>query len=155
MPRLRVWPRLEVHLGRYRIGRLGLLDVEDSGRPIKPGTVRRIATYFKPYRTQVVIVLIAILVIAIAGLANPFLLKAIIDDAIVPRDLNKLTLYAALMIVIPFVTGLIGVGQTYLNNLVGQRVMRDIRINLYTHVQSQALRFFSNTRTGEIQSPPV
>ena len=98
------------------------------------------------------VVLVAILVIAIAGLANPFLLKAIIDDAIVPRNPQKLALYAALMIIIPIITGLIGVGQTYLNNVIGQRVMRDIRINLYTHVQAQALRFFSNTRTGEIQS---
>jgi ATP-binding cassette subfamily B protein len=129
-----------------------MMDPEPSDRPIQPGTVRRIAVYFNPYRVQVAIVLIAILVIAVAGLANPFLLKAIIDDAIVPRNLNKLTLYAALMIAIPIVTGLIGVGQTYLNNLIGQRVMRDIRINLYTHVQAQALRFFSNTRTGEIQS---
>jgi ATP-binding cassette subfamily B protein len=56
------------------------------------------------------------------------------------------------MIAIPLITGLINVGQTYLNNLVGQRVMRDLRDRLYTHLQAMSLRFFSDTRTGEIQS---
>src|SRR5438309_7511342 len=121
-------------------------------RPARPGTFRRVAGYFKPYRAQVVVVLVLILLIAILGLANPFLLKAIIDGAILKNDLYKLTLYAGLMIIIPIVTGLIGVGQRYLNTLVGERVMRDLRNSLYGHLQAMSLRFFSNTRTGEIQS---
>src|SRR5437660_2198190 len=56
------------------------------------------------------------------------------------------------MVILPIVSGLIGVGQTYLNNLVGQRVMRDLRNSLYEHLQAMSLRFFSGTRTGEIQS---
>src|SRR5258708_3039550 len=56
------------------------------------------------------------------------------------------------MIVMPIITGIIGVGQTYLNNIIGQRVMRDFRNNLYDHLQSMSLRFFTSTRTGEIQS---
>ena len=52
----------------------------------------------------------------------------------------------------PVVTGLVGVGQTYLNNLIGQNVMRDFRNKLYAHLQSMSLRFFTSTRTGEIQS---
>ena len=126
--------------------------MEKPDRPITKGTVRRVMAYFRPYRREVGLVLIAILVIAILGLANPLLLKLIIDDAILHRNLSKLTEYVALMIAIPTVTGLIGVGQTYLNNLVGQRVMRDLRNNLYEHLQAMSLRFFSGTRTGEIQS---
>ena len=56
------------------------------------------------------------------------------------------------MIVLPIITGLIGVGQTYLNNVVGQHVMQDLRDALYAHLQSMPLRFFTETRTGEIQS---
>ena len=56
------------------------------------------------------------------------------------------------MIVLPIVTGLIGVGQAYLNNVIGQNVMQDLRGALYTHLQSMPLRFFTETRTGEIQS---
>lgn len=126
--------------------------MEKPSRPITPGTVRRVVSYFAPYRVQVALVLVAILVIALLGIVNPILLKLIIDGAILHRDLGKLTLYVGLMIVIPIVTGLIGVGQTYANNLVGQRVMRDLRNNLYNHLQAMSLRFFSGTRTGEIQS---
>ena len=56
------------------------------------------------------------------------------------------------MIVLPIVTGLIGVGQAYLNNVIGQNVMQDLRGALYTHLQRMPLRFFTETRTGEIQS---
>jgi len=126
--------------------------MEKPSRPIAPGTVRRVVAYFAPYRVHVTLVLVAILVIALLGIVNPILLKLIIDGAILHRDLGKLTLYVGLMIVIPMVTGLIGVGQTYANNLVGQRVMRDLRNNLYNHLQAMSLRFFSGTRTGEIQS---
>jgi len=126
--------------------------MEKPSRPVTPGTVRRVVSYFAPYRVQVALVLVAILVIALLGIVNPILLKLIIDGAILHHDLGKLTLYVGLMIVIPVVTGLIGVGQTYANNLVGQRVMRDLRNNLYNHLQAMSLRFFSGTRTGEIQS---
>src|SRR5579883_1963381 len=56
------------------------------------------------------------------------------------------------MFVMPVVTGLVGVGQTYLNNLIGQNVMRDFRNKLYAHLQNMSMRFFTSTRTGEIQS---
>jgi ATP-binding cassette subfamily B protein len=128
------------------------IDAQRPDRKASPGTLRRIAGYFRPYRWQVTVVLISIVATAVISLANPLLLKLIIDDAILKRDLNKLTLYAALLIVIPFITGIIGVGQTYLSTQVGQRVMRDLRNILYDHLQSMSLRFFTDTRTGEIQS---
>ncbi len=56
------------------------------------------------------------------------------------------------MIIVPIVSGLIGVGQSYWNNVVGQRVMQDLRNALYAHLQRMPLRFFTETRTGEIQS---
>src|SRR4029077_10079609 len=63
-----------------------------------------------------------------------------------------LNLYVGLMIVIPIITGLIGVGQAYLTNVVGQNVMQDLRNALYAHLQQMPLRFFTETKTGEIQS---
>ncbi len=86
------------------------------------------------------------------GLVNPYLLKLLIDEAIPRRDCFLLNLYVGLMIVLPIVTGLIGVGQTYLNNVIGQNVMQDLRGALYAHLQRMPLRFFTETRTGEIQS---
>jgi ATP-binding cassette, subfamily B, bacterial len=121
-------------------------------QPINPKTLRRVAGFFKPYRFQVGITVVAILITAVMGLANPYLLKLLIDDAIPDHNLHQLYLYVGLMIAIPIVTGLIGVGQTYLNTVVGQKVMRDLRDALYQHLQRLPLRFFTSTRTGEIQS---
>jgi ATP-binding cassette subfamily B protein len=115
-------------------------------------TVRRILVFFRPYRAQVAVVVVAILVTSLLGLINPILIKLLIDDALTNRDFAKLNLYVGLMIVVPIVSGLIGVGQSYLNNLVGQHVMQDLRAALYGHLQRMPLRFFTETKTGEIQS---
>ena len=115
-------------------------------------TVRRIAAFFRPYRWQVVVVLVAIIATSLIGLVNPYLLKLLIDDVIVGGEYDKLNLYVGLMIALPIVTGLVGVGQSYLNNLIGQSVMQDLRNALYAHLQRMPLRFFTSSRTGEIQS---
>jgi ATP-binding cassette subfamily B protein len=127
------------------------LDPKSLKRP-DADTVRRVASFFRPYRARVAVSICAILVTAGLGLINPLLLKWIIDDAIPNRDLNKLTLFVGLMIALPIISGLIGVGQSYLNTVIGQRVMSDLRDSLYTHLQRMPLRFFTETRTGEIQS---
>ena len=121
-------------------------------RPVDRKTVIRVAAFFRPYWRRVALTMVAILVVAVLGLLNPILLKLIIDQAIPDRDLGRLYLYVALLVGVPIVTGLIGVGQTYLSTVVGQQVMRDLRNALYTHLQRMPLRFFTATRTGEIQS---
>jgi ATP-binding cassette, subfamily B, bacterial len=115
-------------------------------------TVRRILVFFQPYRAQIAVVVVAILATSLLGLINPILLKLLIDDAIPNLDFSRLNLYVGLMILVPIVSGLIGVGQSYLNNLVGQHVMQDLRAALYGHLQKMPLRFFTETKTGEIQS---
>jgi ATP-binding cassette subfamily B protein len=125
---------------------------EADRRPISQATVRRVLGFFRPYRLRVAITILAIIVVAVIGLVNPFLLKLIIDEAIPNRDLDRLYLYVGLMVALPILTGLIGVGQTYLNTLIGQNVMQDLRNALYGHLQRMPLRFFTSTRTGEIQA---
>jgi ATP-binding cassette, subfamily B, bacterial len=115
-------------------------------------TIRRIVRFFRPYRAQVSIVLVAILATSFIGLINPILLKLLIDIAIPRLDFGLLNLFVGLMIVLPIVSGLIGIGQTYLNNVIGQSVIQDLRGELYAHLQRMPLRFFTETRTGEIQS---
>ncbi|HVL53467.1 MAG TPA: ABC transporter ATP-binding protein [Vitreimonas sp.] len=115
-------------------------------------TIRRIVAFFRPYRFHVGIVLVAIVATSLIGLVNPILLKLLIDIAIPERDWFLLNVFVGLMIALPIVSGLIGVGQSYLNNVIGQNVMQDLRTALYTHLQRMPLRFFTETRTGEIQS---
>src|ERR687886_462024 len=114
--------------------------------------VRRVARLFEPYRLQVGLVLLSILVTGALGVAPAFLTKAIINRALLPHDLHLLWQLVVLMIAIPLVSGAIGVGQTYLTTVVGQRVMQDLRNRLYEHLQAMSLRFFTGARTGELQS---
>lgn len=133
-------------------GRMMATQPPGEKRPIRAATVRRVASFFRPYRWQVALTVLAIALVAVIGLVNPLLLKLIIDDAIPNRDLRELYLYVGLMIVLPIITGLIGIGQTWLNTQIGQHVMRDLRNALYAHLQKMPLRFFTATRTGEIQA---
>jgi len=127
-------------------------ELKKRGRKTDVRTVRRVAQAFSTYKIQVILVLIAILLTTVLALVNPLLIRYVFDDAIGKRNLNLLIILVSIMFVMPVVTGIIGVGQTYLNNVIGQNVMRDFRNRLYTHLQSLSLRFFTSTRTGEIQS---
>src|SRR6187399_1223178 len=100
-------------------------DLPRVPRERRAATVRRIAGFFRPYRGRVLVVLGTIVITSLLGLINPYLLKLLIDDALPNQDMAQLNLYVGLMILVPIVSGLIGVGQSYLNNIIGQRVMQD------------------------------
>jgi ATP-binding cassette, subfamily B, bacterial len=112
----------------------------------------RIARLFKPYRARLGSVLALIGLSAGLSMVSPFLLRAVLDDAIPERDTALLTWLVAGMIAISVATGALGVAQTWLSNLVGQRVMHDLRAAVYRHLQRLSLAFFTRTRTGEVQS---
>ena len=140
---------------------------EEDKRPITRTTIRRVVAIFRPYRRQVSVVGAAIIVSSGLGVVNPLMIKKIFDDALFGPstgpdvgmcsglacpNMHALWIFVGIMILIPFVTSAIGVGQTYLSNLVGLQVMQDLRNSLYKHLQYMPLRFFTSTRTGEIQS---
>ena len=105
--------------------------VDPADRKLSPEqrsrTLRRIAGFFRPYRTAVVVVMSSIVLTALIGVINPYLLKLLIDDAIPNKDFAQLNLYVGLMIVLPIMSGLIGVGQTYVNNVVGLGYRNPVR----------------------------
>src|SRR6059036_3131748 len=120
-------------------------------RRMAPNT-RRIAALFRPYRLRLGTVLGLIVISAGLGMVSPFLLRAVLDTAIPERDTGLLSLLVGGMIAISVITGVIGVGQTWISNSVGQRVMHDLRSAVYRHLQRLSLAFFTRTRTGEVQS---
>lgn len=122
------------------------------GRKTDARTVKRVVGAFKPYTFQVILVFTAIILTTLLGLVNPLLIQRVFDDAIAKGNTSLLIIYVVIMFITPIVSGIIGVGQTFLNNVIGQNVMRDFRNKLYAHLQSMSLRFFTGTRTGEIQS---
>jgi ATP-binding cassette subfamily B protein len=129
---------------------------EKPERPADPevrrANLRRVAALFRPYRLRLTIVLVLIGIGALLGIASPFLLRRVLDDAIPNKDVVLLTALVAGMIGISIATGVLGVIQTYLSNIVGQQVMHDLRSAVYRHLQRLSLAFFTRTRTGEIQS---
>ncbi len=132
--------------------------LDEDRRPITRTTVRRVVDIFRPYKARVSFVGALIIVTSTLGIANPLLIKQVFDKGLhcsnlgCHPDLPVLYWLVGFMIAIPIITGAIGVGQTYLSNLVGLNVMQDLRDALYKHLQYMPLRFFTSTRTGEIQS---
>jgi ATP-binding cassette subfamily B protein len=135
-----------------------------SGRVSNRRLVRQTAGLFKAHRGGLAAIAGLVVFTAGAGVINPILIKVVFDTALFPTrvvgghtvylpvDLPRLELLVGIMVGISIVTGAIGVLQTYVTNRVGQRVMEELRNRLYEHLQGMSLRFFTGTRTGEIQS---
>jgi ATP-binding cassette subfamily B protein len=118
-------------------------------------TARRIFPLFRPYRLQVAFVVGLIVLTSTVGIVNPLLIQVIFNKALFVRGgphLHLLYILVGIMAAVPIVNGAIGILQTYETTRVGQQVMRDLRDRLYSHLETLSLAFFTNTKTGEIQS---
>ena len=125
--------------------------VRPADPAVRRANLKRIAGLFRPYRRRLGAVLWLILFSAALGVVPAFLLRGVLQ-AIQRHDSSKLSVFAAGMIVIAVVNGVLGVWQTLLSNQVGQRVMHDLRAAVFRHLQRLSLAFFTRTRTGEVQS---
>jgi len=114
--------------------------------------LRRIGAFFKPYWLQQSVVLVCILAGALLGLLPPLFTKWLIDRAIPAHDMHAVWLIVGGMVVSALLAGVIGVYQGYLNSLVGEGIMRDIRTSLVSHLHRMPLSFFTGTKTGEIMN---
>lgn len=113
----------------------------------------RVLRYFRPYLRQSLVVLVTVAIIAVLGLVPPLMIRAIIDGAIRKRSVTRLVVYVSIgMFATPTIAGLIGVVQTYLNALISQRMMYDLRNELFQHLQSLSLSFYTRVKTGEVMS---
>ncbi|MGE9808391.1 ABC transporter ATP-binding protein [Janibacter sp. G1551] len=133
--------------GAQRVDPRDRAQLEDS--PVPFG---RVAALFRPYRGQVAVVMALIVATSLVSLAQPFLVRGVIDDAIPRQDVPLLLTLVGAMLGVTIVSQLIGVYQTWLSTSVGQAVMHDLRAGVFTHLQRQSLGFFTRTRGGEVQS---
>ena len=122
----------------------------------KPNVTRdlllRVLAYAKPYRLQIVGMLCTIFFTTTLGLLNPLIFREIIDRALAAKDLDRLHLLALALVLIPILSGGIRIIQRKLNAAIGEGVIYDLRVALYHHLQQMSLRFFTNTKTGELMS---
>ncbi|GAB2576907.1 ABC transporter ATP-binding protein [Microlunatus antarcticus] len=130
---------------------------QDAAADGSSTTLRRIARLLAPYSRKMLLVVLAVVVAALLGVAAPFLTKAVFDDALFPTDgspadFHLLGWLVAGLCVIPVATALIGIGQNLLTSTIGNSAMADLRSDLFAHLQKMELAFFTATKTGAIQS---
>ena len=116
------------------------------------GLMKRVFGYSYPYRWQIVGMLLLILVNTGLTLLTPLILRLLIDTTIPEGDVTQLILLSLGLLLIPSLGGVISVGQRRLNASVGEGVIYDLRVALYAHLQRMSLRFFTNTKIGELMS---
>lgn len=114
--------------------------------------VRRVLGLFRPYRGTIAAVLFLIVLGAAAGVVSPFLIREIVDVALPEQRADVLAWSVGGLIAVTVVANALGVTQSMLSARVGQSVMHDLRVAVYSHLQRMGLGFFTRTRTGEIQS---
>lgn len=115
----------------------------------------RLLSYLKPYWREVTVSLLSMVVLVILNLVPPWFVKIVIDEVITKHDWKKLQLLVILLLAVYALRGVLTFAQTYLMHLVGQKVVYDLRTELYSHVQKLSLSFFKGTRTGEVMSRTV
>ena len=120
--------------------------------PDRTRDTRRVMRLFSRYRLRLAAVIGLIIFSSGLSMISPFLLRGVLDTALPNKDGALLTELVLGMIGIAIATAAIGVWQTYISNVIGQKVMHDLRASVYRHLQRMSLAFFTRTRTGEVQS---
>jgi ATP-binding cassette subfamily B protein len=118
----------------------------------KPVNWPRVGAFFLPYWRAELLTLACIVVVAVLGLLPPLFTKDLIDDAIPSGSMPAVLIDVGGMVGSALFAGLLGVYQGYLNSLVGEGIMRDIRTSMVSHLHRMSLSFFTNTKTGEIMN---
>ena len=130
----------------------GGADAADLQRAREHVTLRRVLALFLPYRWLVALILAAIVVSAVLGVVPALLTQAILSDLLSQHNARLLTWLLVATLLVATVSGLVSVAQSYLNTLIGQNVMADLRRDVYTHLQRLSLRWYTSTRIGDIMS---
>ncbi len=128
-------------------------DQSDEKKPeLTRALLRRVMAYARPYYWHIAGLLLAILLTTGIGLITPLILRDLIDYTLPTGDTVRLNWLALALVTIPLLRGGIQVVQRKLNSTVGEGVIYDLRVGLFTHLQRMSLAFFTNTKTGELMS---
>ena len=127
-------------------------DEEQDKPEVSSHLLRRVMAHAQPYWKGVTVILAVIVITSILGLIPPLLIRDIIDRALPERDFLRLNFLAIGMVLVPLISGLLGVAQRYASADIGEGIIFDLRCALYAHMQQMSLRFFTNTQVGELMS---
>jgi ATP-binding cassette subfamily B protein len=127
-------------------------DPSVTKQKLKPGTVRRIAGYARPYRLDLAVFLLAAALDAVITVAYPVLIGVVIDKGIVPKNTNVVLIVAGIVAGLAVFDAFLGVVQRYFTSRVGEGLIYDLRTQVFGHVQRQPLAFFTRAQTGSLVS---
>jgi ATP-binding cassette, subfamily B, bacterial len=128
------------------------MDPSVTKQKLKPGTIRRIAGYARPYRWQLTLYLIATSLDAVITVVNPLLLRELIDRGIIGKDMGVVIGVAATVAGVTIFDALLGVINRYFSSRIGEGLIYDLRTQVFDHVQRQPLAFFTRAQTGSLVS---
>ena len=112
----------------------------------------RVLTYAKPYWSHISGMLLTILASSGLSVVTPLIFRQLIDNILPNKDVGKLVIFAFALLFVPLLNGGISVVQRKLNATVGEGVIYDLRVALFVRLQRMSLRFFTNTKVGELMS---
>jgi len=132
---------------------LGRLARETDEKPkITRALLKRVLSYAKPYWRRMIAMLMVILASTAISMLSPLVLRDLIDRTIPAKDIQRLIWLSLALLMLPITQGALNVFQRKLNAGVGEGVIYDLRIALYSGLQRMSLRFFTNTKVGELMS---
>ncbi|WP_235821730.1 ABC transporter ATP-binding protein [Gottfriedia acidiceleris] len=136
-------------MGPHGFGRMKF--DENAQKPnISKAILLRIAKYFIPYWKQTILVVLILLITSVLGILPPIIIQHIVDTALPNKDLSLLIYLVLASLSTTIISGLLGVWQNYLNAYVSQKIIYDMRNQMYLHLQQMPLQFFSNVKQGEV-----
>jgi ATP-binding cassette, subfamily B, bacterial len=127
-------------------------DPSVKEQKLKPGTVKRIFSFARPYRTSIIIYLATVVVDAGLIVATPLLLKRLIDEGVIPKDPSVVTNLAILVGLLAIADAAINMLGRYFSSRIGEGLIYDLRSLVFAHVQKQSIAFFTRTQTGALIS---
>lgn len=138
----------------YRAGWWSFLSYDESkGKAqVDRALLLRVWSYGRPYLGQIVLILLAITISSLIELIPPLLYRDLFDTVIPNSDFQRLSWLGIGMVAIPILSNLIGVAERYFSARVGEGIIYDLRQSMYEHLQRMSLRFFTDTKSGEIIS---
>lgn len=129
-----------------------LANSPDETPQLSWALIKRVMNYARPYWGKLAWLLVLILVGTGLALVTPLIVRSLIDTVIPAGDIHKLLLLAGALLALPIAIGVINIFQRRLSAQVGEGVIYDLRIALYSGLQRMSLRFFTNTKVGELMS---
>ena len=129
-----------------------MIDDDVLGKAYDSRLMRRLLTYLRPYRGQVTLAVVAIIGHSALDLAPPYLTKIVIDRYIPIGDLRGLGTLAALYLVALIASFVLEYLQTWTMQVIGQRIMFDLRMELVTHLHRLDLRFYDRNPVGRLMT---